>query len=108
MFHPEYACAFGYGLNETNSNSNYQINDMLGDVMGESKKRGCEAYRDVLVDLSDGELPHDQSQVVENHLAECTNCRSELARLDSSLRRLKNPFAAVVMASCLPQQRRRQ
>ncbi|HUE74524.1 MAG TPA: zf-HC2 domain-containing protein [Pirellulaceae bacterium] len=47
--------------------------------------RACAEYADRLVDLSDGELPDDERQLVELHAAKCVGCRSELARLDASL-----------------------
>ena len=45
----------------------------------------CSGYADLLVDLSDGELPPDQQEAVRDHVACCPGCRAELARLDASL-----------------------
>ena len=53
----------------------------------------CSAYTDLLVDLSDGELPFDQQPAVRDHVATCPGCQAELARLDASLVRLANGIA---------------
>jgi hypothetical protein len=45
----------------------------------------CSGYADLVVDLSDGELPPDQQQAVREHVETCAGCRAELARLDASL-----------------------
>jgi hypothetical protein len=55
----------------------------------------CPAYADRLVDLSDGELPHDERSIVAEHVANCAGCRQELARLDASLACLKRGIAPV-------------
>lgn len=51
--------------------------------------RACPTYADLLVDLSDGELPEEGRHGVEEHLATCEGCRVELRRLNSSLARLR-------------------
>jgi len=50
----------------------------------------CPAYADLLVDLSDGELSGEQRAAVMAHVATCGACRSELARLDTSLAQLRS------------------
>jgi hypothetical protein len=55
----------------------------------------CPAYADRLVDLSDGELPHDDRTLVAEHVANCAGCRQELARLNASLACLKRGIAPV-------------
>lgn len=52
--------------------------------------RACAEFADRLVDLSDGELPACERQLLESHVASCAACRMELARLDSSLSALRN------------------
>jgi anti-sigma factor RsiW len=47
--------------------------------------KACAEFADRLVDLSDGELPDGERQLVEAHVVACTGCRAELARLDASL-----------------------
>jgi hypothetical protein len=55
---------------------------------GSASRSACAAWTEQLVDYSDGELPLDQQQAVQVHVAQCDGCRAELARLDASLRRL--------------------
>ncbi len=54
----------------------------------------CTCFADLLVDLSDGELPHDQQQAVRDHVSTCPGCRAELARLDASLAQLASGIVA--------------
>ncbi len=42
----------------------------------------CEQIREFLAGYQDGELDHDQHELVKKHLAECAACREELTRLD--------------------------
>lgn len=42
----------------------------------------CEKIRELLAGYQDGELDDNQREMVDNHLAECIECRQELARLD--------------------------
>ena len=52
--------------------------------------RACAEFADRLVDLSDGELPASERQLLESHAANCPACRLELARLDRSLSALRS------------------
>lgn len=58
----------------------------------------CAHYADLLVDLSDGELTGGESRHVIAHLAGCLACRGELARLDASLKLLKQGSASEQVA----------
>ena len=42
----------------------------------------CEDIRILLAGYQDGELDREEKEMVEKHLAECPDCRAELARLD--------------------------
>ena len=42
----------------------------------------CEHIRVLLAGYQDGELDREEQDLVEKHLAECPDCRAELARLD--------------------------
>ena len=53
-----------------------------------SRAAPCTAYADLLVDLSDGELPDELREKVAAHVDRCDACRADLARLDASLARL--------------------
>ena len=50
-------------------------------------------YLDALVDFSDGELPADERAMLASHVATCPGCRTELSRLDASLRSLATGIA---------------
>src|SRR5437868_1699808 len=43
----------------------------------------CEAYRDDLMGLVDGELDESHRQKIESHLHQCSTCSSEFRRLKS-------------------------
>ncbi|MBW8035810.1 MAG: zf-HC2 domain-containing protein [Planctomycetes bacterium] len=49
------------------------------------KQIECKEIADLLVDYSDGQLPEEQSQIVERHLKKCNNCRKYLGDLQQSL-----------------------
>jgi hypothetical protein len=51
----------------------------------ETPWRGCDAFADRLVDLSDGELAGEERLAVEQHVEHCPGCAAELRRLDRSL-----------------------
>jgi len=59
----------------------------------------CVAFSDLLVDLSDGELPQDLQHEVHQHVAACPGCRAELSRLDASLARLAGGIATAPMVA---------
>jgi anti-sigma factor RsiW len=48
-------------------------------------KGPCEEFADRIVDYVDGELPEDEAQGVERHLAACERCRETAQALDRSL-----------------------
>jgi anti-sigma factor RsiW len=75
-----------------------------------SEPEACDRFADLLVDLSDGELPDEQRPAIEAHLAGCSHCRTELQRLNASLARLRSGFAATeksLVRSSMPQARLR-
>jgi predicted anti-sigma-YlaC factor YlaD len=43
----------------------------------------CDKFKELLAGYQDGELDDDQLKLVEAHLAECAECRAELARLNA-------------------------
>ena len=49
------------------------------------KQIECEEIAELLVDYSDGELPEEESQIVERHLEKCHDCREYLTDLQQSL-----------------------
>jgi hypothetical protein len=65
---------------------------------------GCSAYADLLVDLSDGELPLDQQETVRQHVASCPGCQAELGRLDASLVRLTRAIVSPAKVVSRPSQ----
>lgn len=42
----------------------------------------CDKIRELLAGYQDGELDPEQLSTVQSHLAECSDCRAELARLE--------------------------
>jgi anti-sigma factor RsiW len=50
----------------------------------------CQAFQDLLVDYSDGELSQVEASNVRMHLESCPACRAELGKLNSSLSMLKS------------------
>src|SRR5262245_39386116 len=67
-------------------------------------RAACQEFTDRLVDFSDGELPADERQSVESHVAKCEACRDELRRLNASLTALRGGIVAAE-ATHLPQRR---
>ena len=48
-------------------------------------KTPCQEFADRIVDYVDGELPQDEAQAVNRHLAECDGCRQTAEALQRSL-----------------------
>ncbi len=69
---------------------------------------GCEKSKKLLPGYVLGDLSQNDRLLVERHVAECSSCREDLARISNAMRFLKNHDPAGDAASGLSEKRRKR